>query len=290
MKSIANLVADINATVGNLAEGALAPSAMDAQINQAYTKQMTKRPPKVRSEKTIYFSEMGDVCLRRLWYRYHTPDAGDDITPSTRVKFIYGDILESLVLQLARDAGHEVEDEQKEVEYVNDATGWRVRGRIDARIDGVVVDVKSVTKQSERKFHDGLTDDPFGYFGQLNGYATVLKSEEMGFLTIQKELGHIAYFPFLPDAEAFGYGFARAVKAIDREAPVEERLADVPASATSPNMKLCTSCSYCSFKGQCWPEVRAFAYSNKVEWLTKVESVPKVPEIDWRNLKEQEEE
>jgi hypothetical protein len=280
MKNIANLVADINAVVGSLEDGALAPSSMDAEINQAYAKQMCKRPAKVRTPKTIYFSEMGDVCLRRLWYRYHKPELSETLTPATKVKFLYGDILESLVLQLARDAGHDVKDEQKQVEYVNDATGWSVRGRIDATIDGVVVDVKSVTKQSERKFHDGLADDPFGYYGQLNGYASVLKSEEMGFLTIQKELGHIHYFPFIPDAGAFAYGFARAVKAIDREAPVVETLDSVPQSKTSANMKLCTNCSYCSYKRECFPSIRAFAYAGKVEWLTKVVDVPRVPEID----------
>ena len=88
--------------------------------------------------------------------QHHRPDLAETISPSTRVKFLYGDILESLVLQLARDAGHEVSDEQKSVEWKHDSSGYSVRGRIDAVIDGVVVDVKSVTKMSERKFHDGL--------------------------------------------------------------------------------------------------------------------------------------
>ena len=281
MRSIDTLVDDIHSTVGAV-EDVVFPSDMSCSIGEAYVKQVGKRAVKERDPKTIYFSELGDVCQRRMWFKHHTPEKGEIIRPETRIKFLYGDVLESLVLQLAIEAGHDVSHEQKEVEYVNGGSGWRVRGRIDAVVDGVVVDVKSVTKQSERKFHDGLVDDPFGYLGQLNGYATVLKNDNMGFLTIQKELGHINYFPFKADKEMFGHGFARAVKAIDRDDPVEKVMASVPQSSTSKNEKLCATCSYCQFKAQCFPDVRAFAYSNKVEWLTKVVDVPRVPEIDWK--------
>lgn len=281
MKSIDTLVDDIHSTVGAV-EDVVFPNNMTHGIGDAYVKQVNKRAVKKRDPKTIYFSELGDVCQRRMWFKHHTPEKGEVLRPETRIKFLYGDMLESLVLQLATDAGHDVSAEQQEVEYVNDATGWRVRGRIDAVVDGVVVDVKSVTKQSERKFHDGLVDDPFGYLGQLNGYATVLKNPNMGFLTIQKELGHINYFPFTADAEMFGHGFARAVKAIDRDDPVEKVMASVPQSPTSKNEKLCATCSYCPFKASCFPDVRAFAYSNKVEWLTKVVDTPRVHEIDWK--------
>jgi len=273
--NVSTLVDDIHAIVGK-AEG-LATSAFSTNMANAYVKQMGKREPRERKPKTIYFSELGETCLRRMWFKHHTPDAGEDITSVTRIKFLYGDMLEELVLQLARDAGHCVEAEQKEVEYVSG--DWRVRGRIDAIIDGSVVDVKSVTKQSERKFHDHLTEDPFGYFGQLNGYANVLKSDEMGFLTIQKELGHIHYFPFSPDVDAFEYGLSRAIGTLSKDAPPEDVMEDVPQSATSPNRKLCTTCSYCAFKKTCYPSLRGFAYAGRVEWLTVVEKLPNVPEI-----------
>lgn len=253
------------------------PSVFSDNIKSAYSRQIGKRPAKIRSEKTIYFSEIGEKCLRKMWFKHHTPDAGESITPVTRIKFLYGDMLEELVLQLARDAGHTVTDEQKEVEYVDG--DWRIRGRIDAIIDGAVVDVKSVTKQSERKFHDHLQEDPFGYFGQLNGYASALKNEEMGFLTIQKELGHVHYFPFSPDEDAFMYGIERAVKTLSNNTPPKETLDVVPQSATSKNMKLCTACSYCPFKKECFPTLRAFQYAGKIEFLTHVEVEPKVMEI-----------
>lgn len=281
MKHPSTLVADIHAIMGTKDWGTHT-RAFDfpTEIGTSYLKQVGKREDKVREDKTLYFSEIGEDCLRKMWYKFHTPEAGESITPSTRIKFLYGDMLESLVLQLAQDAGHTVTHKQEVVEYVHSATGWRVRGRLDARIDGIPIDVKSVTKMSERKFHSGLIDDPFGYYGQLNGYASVLKSEEAGFVTIQKELGHINYFPITVDPEAFGYGMARAVKAVETTDPTTLKVKDpVPQSATSKNMKLCTACSYCPFKLNCFPEVRAFAYSGKVEYLTKVVDTPRVPEL-----------
>lgn len=276
MKNIHTLVEDIHGVVGKAED--IDSTAFSTNIANAYHRQIGVREARVRKSKSIYFSELGDVCLRRLWFKHHKPEAGEVIPPVTRIKFLYGDMLEEMVLQLARDAGHVVEGVQKEVEYV--AGDWRIRGRIDAIIDGVVVDVKSVTKQSERKFHEMLVDDPFGYYGQLNGYACVLKNDDMGFLTIQKELGHVHYFPFSSDQSVFEHGVERAITALDKDAPTDTLIADVPQSATSKNRKLCSTCSYCSYKRECFPEMRAFVYSGKVDYLTKVVDTPRVPELD----------
>lgn len=278
MKNISTLVADINAVVGSVEQEGLDLSRFAENIQQHYRKQTGVREEKVRPANNLYFSEIGEPCQRKMWYKFKGVP-GDTIEPATRIKFMYGDILEELVLQLARDAGHSVTDEQMRVEYKVPGTEFIITGRIDAVVDGAVVDVKSVTKMSEQKFHNHLEDDPFGYFGQLNGYASVLKNSEMGFLTIQKELGHINYFPFTQDFETFGYGVARAVNTVTAADNTFDVFAPVPASATSKNMKLCTTCSYCPYKKKCFPDVRGFAYSNKVEWLTKVVDLPRVPEI-----------
>ena len=59
---------------------------------------------------------------------------------------MYGDIIETLVLWLARQAGHEVKWEQKEVSIDG------VTGHIDAVIDGVLADLKSCSPFSYKKF------------------------------------------------------------------------------------------------------------------------------------------
>lgn len=241
---------------------------------------------KVRTPDTLYFSEIGQPCKRKLWYKVYGV-GGETLQAHTRIKFGYGHILEALVLQLARDAGHTVEGEQQRVEHKH-PSGWRVSGRIDAIIDGVLVDVKSVSKLGKKKFDDNLVDDPFGYKDQLNGYACVLKNENSGFLTIEKELGHINYYDMGGyNTTKWDMAVQNAVDAVSSASVPKRGFTDVQQSSTSPNSKLCTNCSYCEFKQECWQDtnggdgLRGFVYSGKIEWLTNVVTVPRVPEVSF---------
>jgi hypothetical protein len=70
-----------------------------------------------------------------------------------------------------------------------------------------------------------------------------------------------------------------ATEAVELKENSLPRLEPVPQSATSKNMKLCTTCSYCGFKKECWPEARTFMYSTGPVFLVKVVDVPRVQEI-----------
>lgn len=273
MKSIATLVADIHKVAS---VGASAPSA-STTVSVDYKKWFEERAP--REGKKLYFSEVGTSCLRKLWYRVNKPLIGESLAPTQRIKFLYGDMLEELVLSLTRAAGHEVCDEQKRVEFAA-PNGWQVTGRIDAIIDGVMVDVKSVTKFSEEKFKNGLVDDPFGYYQQVNGYATVLGKTEAGFLTIQKELGHINYYPITVDERGWYEQVDHTIEAVESsDVDHIKPLAPVPQSKTSKNSKLCTTCSYCEYKKECFPKLRTFLYSDGPAFLVDVVDVPRVQEV-----------
>jgi hypothetical protein len=274
MKDISTLVDDIYKVV----EGALPPSVTSNKVDVSYDKWFNTEP-RVREDKVLYFSEVGDPCPRRLWYKYNQSELATKPDGRSLLKFFYGDILEELVLNVAESAGHSVTNKQERVTYeVGD--GWVVRGRIDAIIDGVPVDVKSVTKYSEEKFKYGLQDDPFGYYQQLNGYATTLNSDSAGFVTIQKELGHVNYYPIEVNKSLFKLQAEHSVEIVSLDKPdTIERLQPVAASKTSKNKKLCTSCSYCNFKKQCWPEMRTFMYANGPEFLVEVVDTPRVMEI-----------
>ena len=63
----------------------------------------------------------------------------DLLAPSTRIKFLYGHILEDLLILLSRVAGHTVTEEQKQV----DVEG--IKGHQDCKIDGELVDCKSAS-------------------------------------------------------------------------------------------------------------------------------------------------
>jgi hypothetical protein len=119
----------------------------------------------------LRFSSLGKPD-RQLWFDAHPQEDGLEgkMLPKTYLKFLYGDIIESLLLFLTREAGHEVKEQQAEV----DVDG--IKGHIDAIIDGVLVDVKSASPYGYKKFEQGTVeqDDLFGYVAQLAGYANVL--------------------------------------------------------------------------------------------------------------------
>ena len=274
MKSITTLVDDMY----GLVSGATAPATTNNGVTISYDKWFTERATE-REKKVLYFSEVGDPCPRRLWYRYNQPEVATKPDGRALLKFFYGDMLEELVLNVAEDAGHSVTSKQERVIY-DIGDGWVVRGRIDAVIDGVVVDVKSVTKYSEEKFKNDLQDDPFGYYQQLNGYAAALNNDTAGFVTIQKELGHVNYYPIEVNKGLFRMQAEHAVETVSLETPdTINRLPAVAQSKTSKNKKLCTSCSYCNYKKQCWPEMRTFMYSSGPEFLVEVVDTPRVLEI-----------
>jgi CRISPR/Cas system-associated exonuclease Cas4 (RecB family) len=272
MANISTLVTDIY----RLADGNLPSSTGEHSLEVSYNKWFEE--PWVRKDKHLSFSEVGTSCLRKLWYDVNTPHHKEAIDGNLRIKFLYGDMLESLVLSLAKAAGHDVQQEQERVTY-DVGNGWTISGRLDAVIDGVVVDVKSTTKFGVQKFQQGLKDDPFGYVMQVSGYAVALNNVNAGFLTIQKELGHIEYFPMRVDKGHFHESVVAATEAVESTENIMKRLAPVPQNPTSKNSKLCTACSYCGYKAVCWPEARTFLYSTGPVTLVNIVDVPRVTEV-----------
>ena len=84
---------------------------------------------------------------RQLWYQFQDTER-EPLKDSDYIKFLYGHIIEELVLCFAELAGHKVTDRQKETNLEG------VTGHIDGRIDGMLVDVKSASPMGFRKFQD----------------------------------------------------------------------------------------------------------------------------------------
>ena len=133
----------------------------------------TRLAEREQVDDPLRFSSMGKKD-RQIWYMSRPDVEKEPMTDKTYFKFLYGDVIELLVLFLAKESGHTVEDTQREIE-VNG-----VKGHIDAIIDGTVVDVKSASPFSFKKFaNNTLTEsDPFGYVAQLAGYSSVLTPGE----------------------------------------------------------------------------------------------------------------
>ena len=238
------------------------------------------RPSERNSEFTLRMSNIGRPA-RQLWYEQNMPTESSGPTPPTQIKFLYGHILEEILLMLVRAAGHKVTDEQKEV----DVRG--IKGHIDCKIDGEVVDVKTASKIAFNKFREGRLreDDPFGYMSQLAGYEEAEKSSEGGFLVINKESGELClYRPEELDKPSITSQIQRTRKALKLATPPERCYESVPEGKKG-NMKLNRNCNYCTYKFECYKDsnngqgLRTFKYANGPAYFTHVEVAPRVEEI-----------
>lgn len=228
--------------------------------------------------RPIRFSGLGKPD-RQVWFDAHPISGGkESLTGSTYLKFLYGDVIEQVLLFLAKEAGHDVEAEQAGVELDG------VTGSIDCIIDSVVVDVKSASPFGYKKFKDNglLENDPFGYVNQLAGYSTVLNpGHDAAWVAMDKVSGDICVSPLSMGAIAFhppGPRIARLKDVIELPEPPELCYQPEP-DGKSGNMKLPTPCSYCSHKFRCHPTVRTFLYSSGPRFLTVVAKLPDVPEV-----------
>lgn len=258
-------------------------------------KRQAETEPRTRKPGSFYFSELGESCPRRMWFKINTPNLGEELAYHTRIKFLYGDVVEEMVLSLVELSGHEVTHRQENLEWTHpNVEGFSVRGRTDCVIDGILMDVKGASKFGYEKFlkHEVLKNDNFGYGPQLGGYLFTMTQPKYGFnvnpsaagfLAIQRDLGHITadmytveelpiqdYTDMVAKVKFLSSGYGEHIP--------HARLPDVPEGAKG-NMKLGTKCSYCEFKQACWPGLRTYSYSNGPMFLTKVVSEPKVPEI-----------
>lgn len=227
-------------------------------------------------DNPLRFSSLGKKD-RQIWYMAQGTEP-EDLTAKTYFKFLYGDVIELLVLFLIKEAGHSVERQQEEI----DVDG--VKGHIDAIVDGVVVDVKSASPFGYTKFrkNDIVGNDPFGYVAQLAGYADVLTpGESAAWIAFDKVGGDMCVTPL-----------SNSIIQDNKPAPRIEHLREVIAQEEPPercysdeedgksgNRKLATGCSYCAYKWECWPGLRGFAYANGPRYLTRVGKEPEVPEI-----------
>ena len=277
MKTIDTLVEDIH-KVFQL------PHEFDEERLERFGKRLAKavshkiNPP--TGTPTLRFSNIGTRCDRKLWYGLNSPEKGEGLPVHTRVKFLYGDVLEELLLFLAEEAGHTVEGTQDELSLNG------IKGHRDAVIDGVVVDCKSASTYGFKKFKEGLKvdEDDFGYLDQLQAYLyasqddpIVTDKSRAAFLVIDKTLGHITLDIHKKNGKDYEKFVEGKREVVSSAALPNRKFTDSP-EGKSGNRSLGMYCSYCSFKSTCWPSLRTFIYANGPAYLTHVERMPNVPE------------
>lgn len=234
------------------------------------------------STGALRLSQMGPKCPRALWYSIRHPELAEPLPPSAEIKYTFGHIMEAMVIELVKLAGHTVEGEQDEL-TVDGITGHR-----DCVIDGCLVDIKSQSTRAIEKLRSKTLaqDDPFGYLDQLDGYSLgslsdpLVKVKDKAYLLgIDKTLGHMVLY----EHEC-------------RHQRIQERIRDYKhcislpspptcscgtrAEGSSGNISLDVRASYSPFKYQCFPQLRTFLYADGPHYLVKVVNLPKVKEVD----------
>jgi|TARA_R110000822_G_scaffold152194_1_gene291494 hypothetical protein len=278
------IVPDIYEHLESLSDGKALPLTeqdIDFAIAGMREALMSWAAPSERSKNfSVRMSNVGKPS-RQLWYEKRDPQGRGGIDGPTQIKFLYGHLLEEIVLMLVRMAGHTVTDEQKKV------TVNGVIGHMDCKINGEVVDVKTASRFAFNKFRDGrlAQDDPFGYLGQLAGYEAAEGTENGGFLVLNKESGELCmYVPDDLDKPNIKTTINKLLPALDLSIPPDFCYVPI-ADGKKGNMKLPKGCSWCKYKYECYKDsndgqgLRTFKYSNGFTYLTEVVVEPKVEEL-----------
>lgn len=287
MKNINTLVEDI---YGLFKEGVDLNDQLLSEFSSNISNLLKTRLSKKEIERkgdTLRMSNFGTNCDRKLWYTVNEPDTAEELSPVTRFKFLYGDLIEELVLFLTKAAGHQVDGQQDEMNLHG------VKGHRDAVIDGVLVDVKSANSRGFEKFakHRVESDDPFGYLHQLGMYLEASKDDpkvlvkgEAAFLAVDKELGKLVVDKYRKPKVNYEQEVKDKRAIIQQPEPPKRHYLAEP-DGQSGNYKLNTQCAYCQFKHHCWADsnggqgIRTFIYSTGPRFLVKVARQPDVPEV-----------
>ena len=283
-KHISNLATDIKKLIADISNGKpanMTEENMDVFLNNIKEAMLAWNTPPVKTDKEgqLRMSVLGKPP-RQLWYDKHSPKERKDDDAGLNLKFLYGHIIEHLVLYLAELAGHKIEDQQKKVEIDG------ITGHIDSKIDGEICDVKSASPFSFKKFQSGeiVGDDPFGYHAQLSGYETAMGTKAGGFLVVDKSSGDICFYKPDDMAKPNVKSLIKTLKSTLEQDTPPEKCYEFKTEKNG-NKTLATGCMFCSHKWECHADandgkgLRVFKYSNKNVMLAEVVKQPNVDEI-----------
>ena len=232
-----------------------------------------------RANKNLRLSVIGRPD-RQLWYDINEPNE-KPLSSSLRIKFLYGYLLEELLILLSSVAGHEVTHQQKEVTVAG------IKGHQDCMIDNFLIDCKSASWRAFQKFKNNTLseDDPFGYIAQMSAYAEANNVEEGGFLVIDKQSGEICLSKVNSLEMINAKKRITHLKKIIKHKTAPSKCFDDLPEGKSGNRKLDVRCIFCSHKSKCWSDandgkgLRIFQYERGKKYLTQVKREPNVTEI-----------
>jgi len=242
------------------------------EVVKALDRQFSGKP---RDAFRLRMSNIGKAFCQ-LWYEKNKPEAAAARSNHFIMRMLLGDIYEAVFKGVLKEIGIKFSDNEK-VELVLD-DGTVINGELDLAIGDTVDDVKTASNWSyTNKFgsvDDLIKEDPFGYIGQLVGYAKAKGVKVGGWWVSNTATGEVKYVP------AEGIDVDAVMKQLnDTNAklkanvfercfePVEEVFRKVPTG----NLMLGTTCGFCDFKEDCW--------KGKLQTLPSIPSRAKAPKM-----------
>jgi hypothetical protein len=157
-----------------------------------------------------------------------------------------------------KEAGVTYEDTDNSVELELDDT--TVKGSYDLVINDAVDDVKSASDWSYRNKFDSYetlsASDPFGYVGQLAGYAKASGKKAGGWWVVNKANGNIKYIAASGlDINAEVTKLNNTVATVDNNV-FERCFSPVPETfrgKETGNNILNSNCKFCDYRKECFP-------------------------------------
>lgn len=264
-----------------------------------------------RNPNEIYVTQLTSNCEAKNWYsifgnKVDPPIPRETVKGDNRFKFLYGDLIEEAVLYLAEMAGHTVEYQQERLSIPIERTEFILSGRIDAVIDGWLVDVKSMEQYSFARIVKDEYEDKWGYYDQLGMYWHMMNEmrasdilceypaiKGVAILAVNKTNGkvHLHKLPKWVGPENYEEFFEFKLPAMLNGTPLVTPWRRTPELTTkSGNEVLAAKCSYCPYKIPCFAAhggLEIYAYSDGPTFIPKpVKRPPKVPVITEVYIKE----
>ena len=172
----------------------------------------------------------------QLWFLKNKPDSRIHPPAKTIMNFMIGDIVEAVFKGILRESGVKYEDDSSEVSL--EIEGNSIKGTYDLSINDTIKD-----------------SDPFGYVGQLAGYAKAAKKKVGGWWVINKNNAEFKYIPATTlnldeEIDKIKKTFKRLEEnKFERCYEAED---ETFRGKPTGNKVLSKNCTFCEFRFSCW--------------------------------------
>ncbi len=246
-----------DATNGKTSMSAKTIEGIKKDIGEALNRQFGKKTK--RREFQIRMSNVGRPSCQ-LWFEKNSPEKADPLPTTFVMNMMLGDIVEAVFKGLMKEAKVKFKDSDK---VSLDLGETKVSGTYDLILDDAVDDIKSASDWSYRnKFesYDTLAEeDPFGYVGQLAGYAKASGKKAGGWWVVNKANGQFKYVP------ASNIDVDEEIKKLKTNVNVVksnvfkrcfESVEETFRGKATGNRVLGITCSFCRYKNSCWENLQ----------------------------------